>query len=123
MSDTLMHFGKKGMHWGQRNASDKTSRPQKLTRAQVKAEKADFYNKKANNLVAKSLKDPKLLVALSMGQSTPTVITGEEFIQHLSMGGAMDIRYTDVWASKPKGASDYVLNPNVNEQYKRSDGR
>jgi hypothetical protein len=116
VDDVLAHHGVKGMKWGERKAA----KPAKLSRKQVKAEKHAFYQNKANSLVQEALKNPKTLIALNTGGTFPTIVTGREFITHLSNGGVMNIKATDVYARQGKDGA-YVLNDNPNQKYQRSD--
>lgn len=110
VANVLAHHGVKGMKWGQHK---------KLSRKEVRAEKHAFYEAKANRLIQQALKDPTTLIALNTGGVHPTVVTGREFVQHLSYGGVMNIKMTDVYATKKKG--QYVMNQNPNEKFVRSD--
>lgn len=110
VDDVLAHHGVKGQKWGQHK---------KLNRKEVRAEKHAFYENKANRLIQQSLKDPTTLIALNTGGTFPTVVTGREFISHLSQGGVMNIKMTDVYATKQNG--QYVMNQNPNEKFVRSD--
>lgn len=113
--EALSHFGIKGMHWGVRKASD-SSGSQKLTRKEVRAEKKDFYEKKGSRLVDTALKDPEVLIKLT-NQAGSLVITGEQFVNHLSAGGMMNVKYTDIWATKDKTSGQYVQN--APDRYKK----
>jgi hypothetical protein len=118
-SNELRHFGVKGMRWGHRQASGSgSSKPRKMTRQEVKADKTAFYEKKLSNVLEKSLKDPKTLVTLTLqGESYPTVVTGKEFVDYASRGGLMNARTTDIYATLTKDG--YKLNENVNQRYKK----
>lgn len=103
-----------------RNAAEKAARPKKLTSAQVKAEKADFYQRKANNILKTAAKDPESLIALRT-HNDAVIVTGKQFIDHMVSGGVMNIKMTDVYATRRGGAGKYILNPNINRPYIRSD--
>lgn len=127
MSDTdtfLEHFGVKGMKWGVHNDNDSTSssKPKvsrKELRATNKAAKTKFYEDKAHRVIDAASKDPEVLIQLKTQAAYPTVVTGREFIQHLSKGGVMDVQLTDVYATKDKKQNAYVLNENRNERFKK----
>ena len=115
----LEHYGVKGMRWGVRKnstSSHKKSRREK--RAEKKAAKQEFYNKKAQNIIAKSLEDPDTIVSLKTTDVYPTLVTGREFVEYASKGGIFDIRYTDVYATKDRESNTYVVNNNMNARYK-----
>ena len=115
----LEHYGVKGMRWGVRKnvtSSHKKSRREK--RAEKKAAKQEFYNKKAQNIIAKSLEDPDTIVSLKTTDVYPTLVTGREFVEYASKGGIFDIRYTDIYATKDKESNTYVVNNNMNARYK-----
>lgn len=121
----LLHYGIKGMRWGHRKAQDSTSapssspaKPVKKTRAEKKLAKKEFYEKKAQNILSKAMADPEILVALKGTDPYPTIVSGREFVQYLSRGGAFNIRYTDIYAEKDPSSGVYVINPNPNQRYK-----
>lgn len=120
--DFLAHHGVLGMHWGSHKAtpeaakavSGSTPKPKRLSR---RAAKNAFYQEKANRLLNTALKDPSVLIALNTGGMHPTVVTGKEFVHHLSQGGLMNVKYTDVYATKQ--GDHYVMNENPNPKFKR----
>lgn len=115
-NDFLAHYGILGMKWGKRKAE--TPSVKKLSRKQVRADKDAFYQNKGSRLVEQALKDPSTLISLHSGGSHPTILTGKEFITHLSNGGLMNIKATDIYATK-KGDGPYVLNPVPNAKYQK----
>lgn len=127
----LAHFGVKGMRWGKRKARDSdsggessggSSKPKKLTRKEVKQEKADFYQKKADNLLKVASTDPDSLIAVRTPNTyIATVATGKEFLDYMAKGGYMDIKMSDVYATKDANSGNYVLNDKMNQRYVRSD--
>lgn len=124
----LEHHGVKGQRWGVRRNRDnsgpggKAAKPAKLTREQVKAERDAFYQKKAQHILDTAIKQPESLIALRT-QNDAVIVTGKEFVNHMSRGGLMDIRASDVYATRPGNKGPYVLNPNINTAFVRSDGR
>ena len=72
----LEHYGVKGMRWGVRKnvtSSHKKSRREK--RAEKKAAKQEFYNQKAQNILAKSLEDPDTIISLRTTDVYPILIS------------------------------------------------
>lgn len=110
--DYLAHFGVKGMRWGVRKANDsstpKVSRRQQKKEAKRAAKQARFEadQKKATMLLDAALKDPEILINLNNN----IVVTGKEFVDHMSNGGLMNVRTTTVFAQKDKQSGQYVLN-------------
>lgn len=121
--DAIAHFGTKGMKWGVRKSNagggGSGSGPQKLTRKEVKMEKKQFYENKANHILKTAVDHPDVLIGVSNGSPIPTIVTGREFVHHMSRGGQMNVRYTDIYATKSNGT--YFLNPTPNQKFVRSD--
>lgn len=107
--DFFEHHGIKGMRWGSRKSSDSGSsaKPKKLSRHDKRQAKFAANQQKAQNILASSLKEPTSLVLLNGRQ----VITGKEFVQHMSNGGLMDVRTTRVYARQQTKNGPYVLEP------------
>jgi hypothetical protein len=139
IQDYLEHHGIKGMHWGKHKAEEaggtsgggsgdkprKTFRGttvEKMNRHEVKAEKDDFYQKKADDVLKRAAKNGgnDTLVQVTDRQTyATTVYTGKELIEHMGRGGLMDIYMTDVYAEKNKDGV-YEMTEG-NRVYKRSD--
>lgn len=120
IGDFLAHSGVLGMKWGKHNSTSSMNK-KKLTRKEVRTEKNEFYQNKAKRLIEKSLKDPNILIALNSGQTIPSIVSGREFVNHLSNGGLLNIKMTDVYAQQKNKAGAYILNDNPNQSYRRSD--
>jgi hypothetical protein len=99
------------------------SKPVKLSRKDVRVEKQAFYQKKAEHLLKTAVDNPDVLIGVSNGSPIPTVVTGKEFVNHMSRGGMMNVRYTDIYATKDPKSGSYVLNPTPNQKFVRSDKR
>lgn len=121
--EALAHFGVKGMKWGHHKAKTESRSQPRLSRkefkAKVKQEKLDFYQKKSNDLLKESLKDPEVLIRLKTMDPYPAIVTGKEFTDYLSKGGVMDIKMTDVYARKTGKNGPYELNPEKSRVYKK----
>lgn len=120
-NNELQHVGVKGMRWGHRKAeptSSKPSKPAKMTRKEVRADKDRFYQDKLSNVINKSLKDPKTLVQLTTpGDTFATVVTGRQFVEYASNGGLLNAKTTDIYATLTKDG--YQLNENINQRYRK----
>lgn len=121
-STELAHYGVKGMKWGRRRGGDSSSGggekrlSRKEHRAKVKQDKAEFYQKKADNLLKEVLKEPISLVAVRDRSGQTTIATGKEFMDFAAKGGMFDIRYTDIYA-RPT-SEGYQINADMNTRYK-----
>lgn len=124
----LEHVGVKGMRWGHRKAEDSagsssgSEKPKKLTRKEVRAEKNEFYVKKGDNIVRTAAKHPDSLIAIrNYGDYVPTIVTGKELLEHMAKGGLLDVKNSDVYATKNQKTGEYWLNENMNQRFVRSD--
>lgn len=79
-----------------------------------------FYQDKADRILKTAGKDPESLISvLAWGESYPIVVTGREFVDFMGRGGMMNIRATDVFATKNEDGV-YVRNENMNARYKKA---
>lgn len=123
----LEHHGVKGMRWGHRKAktSGGDTPPKRLSRKEVrqinKQGREEFNQKRINDVLAKASKHGEgvLLKTRLPGDEYPTIVTGKEFIEHISKGGAFDVRMTDIYATKDEKAGAYVLNEERTPQYQK----
>ena len=113
----LSHYGIKGMRWGVRKSSVNTDPSKKKpTRSEKKAAKKEFYQQKAQRVLTKAMDDPETLINLKTPATFPSIVSGREFVDYVSRGGAFDIKLTDVFAEKtPDG---YVTNAQMNARYR-----
>ena len=123
--DFLMHYGVKGMKWGQRksdNSSNSGKESRKEYRERIKTEKNEFYNKKMSSIVDKADKggDDVIIQTLYAGDAYRTLTTGSEFVSQLSKGRAFDVTVTEVYATKTaEGPYQMTGDRNVYQKSKR----
>lgn len=122
MSDTLAHYGVKGMKWGQRKKHEES---RKEYRKRTARESKEFYDKKANALIEASMKKgDQLIIATKLpGDYATTLTTGTQFIQHLQAGGVFDVKTTEIFATQPKKNSQFVENDKPMGTYKKTERR
>lgn len=120
---SLQHYGVKGMKWGVRNSDGSSAKPKKLTRTEVKAERAAFYKNRADTILKEALDNPQTLIAAKVPGAFPSVMTGRQFVDYLTSGGIIDVKYTYVYAKLNDDTGSYERVASKAERYKRSDGR
>ena len=102
--NTLRHFGVKGMKWGVRresNGSGSGKRPtRKEWRASERKRRSDFDQLRAREVldVATRAGSESLIMTRLGEQGHFAIMTGKEFVSHVSNGGVFDVRATDVAA-------------------------
>lgn len=102
----LAHYGVKGMKWGVTKARYKSLSKEekkgyrKRTGKEKRAAIKEGLLKNADLTIEAAAKGGKdvLIKTRRPGDMYPTVMTGEEFMTHLTRGGAMDARQTQVFA-------------------------
>lgn len=115
----LAHYGKKGMHWGVRNDTS-GGETRKATKSEKKAHAAQWDQDKANRLVAAAMKDPKILISVKSQELYPTIATGKEFLDHMSSGGLLNVRQSDIYAKQKTPGGQYELQaPDRYQKLKR----
>ena len=131
LNDELDHHGVKGMRWGRRKqrvsasgkgASKSNSPKKKLTRAEVRAERNAFYMARSERAVDTALrkKGDTLIYTSTTPKVRGIVMSGNEFIDHISKGGAFDTRVTRVYATKDESGK-FALDDRSAERFVRSD--
>jgi hypothetical protein len=133
----LEHHGIKGMKWGQHKAEGSAGGPsgsaekpkktfrgttvEKLSREEIRTQKKDFYQNKADDIINRAAKSPDSLVMIQDRQTyARTIVTGKELIEHMGKGGLMDVYMTDIYAEKNK-SGEYEISADGNRQYQRPD--
>jgi hypothetical protein len=104
VDEFLEHHGVRGQKWGIRNKR-KSGPSRRDVRKHKKQQVQKLRMDKANHLVETATKDPQVLIKLNRRH----VVTGEEFINHLSRGGLLDIDGSDIWAQQEKPGGPYVM--------------
>lgn len=100
----LDHHGVKGQKWGIRNRREK--KPSRKSQRQTQRQaRYDSDVAKANHLLETALKDPQVLIKLNRRH----IVTGEEFVQHLSRGGLLDVPGSSIYAQQKNKKGPYVL--------------
>ena len=131
MNDEFDHYGVKGMRWGRRKQRTSTSdtgtskskaSKKKLTRAEVRAERNAFYMARSERAVDTALrkKGDTLIYTSTTPKVRAIVMSGNEFIDHISKGGAFDTRVTRVYATKDESGK-FVVDDRLTERFVRSD--
>lgn len=131
MNNEFDHFGVKGMRWGRRKKRTSTSdtgtskskaSKKKLTRAEVRAERNAFYMARSERAVDTALrkKGDTLIYTSTSPKVRGIVMSGNEFIDHISKGGAFDTRVTRVYATKDE-SGQFAYDDRIAERFVRSD--
>ena len=131
MNNEFDHFGVKGMRWGRRKKRTSTSdtgtskskaSKKKLTRAEVRAERNAFYMARSERAVDTALrkKGDTLIYTSTTRKVRGIVMSGNQFIDHISKGGAFDTRVTRVYATKDE-SGQFAFDDQIAERFVRSD--
>ena len=131
MNNEFDHYGVRGMRWGRRKKRTSTSdtgtskskaSKKKLTRAEVRAERNAFYMARSERAVDTALrkKGDTLIYTSTTRKVRGIVMSGNEFIDHISKGGAFDIRVTRVYATKDE-SGQFAFDDQIAERFVRSD--
>lgn len=108
----LMHYGVKGMKWGQRRAANKAAKKaiKKQSRSEIAADRDKFLQNRMKNVLAEAMKDEKSLIQTRLPADTAsTLMSGREFAQRVMSGGLVDAQRTRVYATRNK-SGQYKLN-------------
>ncbi len=131
LNNEFDHYGVKGMRWGRRKKRTSTSdtgtskskaSKKKLTRAEVRAERNAFYMARSERAVDTALrkKGDTLIYTSTSPKVRGIVMSGNEFIDHISKGGAFDTRVTRVYATKDE-SGQFAFDDQIAERFVRSD--
>lgn len=110
------HMAKQTIKQIEKQNKEKAKVDKKQAKVRTRAEQDAFYQAKATRIMETAAKDPESLIALRT-QYDSVIVTGKQFVDHMTNGGLMDIRRTDIYATRPNGQGPYVLNPNINARF------
>lgn len=100
-------------------------KPKKLSRKEARAlnkkGELEFNQKKMEKIFEESFKggDEVLIATRLSGDNAITITTGKEIVAHLSAGGALDVRTTEVFARLDKDRQQFVENDQLIGTYKK----
>lgn len=105
VEDFLEHHGVKGMKWGIRKKEykslDRDSKKmyRKKTSKERRADRRKAYEKNLSTITKAAAKNPSGMLVRTRrpGEQYDSVLTGKEFIDHLTKGGYVDARATQVF--------------------------
>lgn len=115
IADELMHYGVKGMKWGvrkdrggrsgRRRANDQSAgdasgaKPKKQSRRQRRIEKhrarIEAHQARAAEVFTQAANNPDSMVKVRTAYG-PYILTGQQFVDYVSSGGAFDIKTLDI---------------------------
>lgn len=112
-SSFLEHHGVKGMKWGIRKQRTNSDGSRRLSRREFrqseKQRRQEVNVRRANAIIEFAQKKPSenLIVARMGPTAQQTIATGNDFIKHLSRGGAFDVETARIYRADKK-TKEYV---------------
>ena len=117
----IKHYGVKGMKWGVRISRADKKKAKAATKAQNRSGETEFLERKLHRAFDAAQKDPNNTLIRTMFErdKTPVLRTGKDFIDHLTRGGAVNAKLTDLYATKNAEDGRYYIDEHFGEKFQK----